>query len=274
MPTSPRLPRSMQQITALTAVLAAGCGPLASESELDLARQEAPSLTLQMFASAGFAFGSALDYGLRATDAQRADLVGATPSADGCEGLQIADPVADDGVGIVEFDLSPCSGSSGVVEVEQQLSGDAELSPADRIDSAPTTVRFADSAFSSAEVRGSFHLGNGAEAGSVTTTVDVAFGDLQGRLDVKGTFAPSASGVGTDFDADGYFVSDSDLRWRTSFGHVAFAESCGEALGGEVLGWFRNDAGEALVRIEFDDQCDGCATLFVDGEAPRQWCWD
>ena len=56
--------------------------------------------------------------------------------------------------------------------------------------------------------------------------------------------------------------------------NIEMAPDCSDAVGGQMTAIYDNDMGGVEVTALFDDVCDGCATLVVDGVDQGRTCFE
>jgi len=93
-----------------------------------------------------------------------------------------------------------------------------------------------------------------------------------GEAKIEGSwkFAPGGEARRLSFTGD--FVSATGLPWTVMANNVELSPGCVDATAGEISGVFSNGLGEVTVTARFDSVCDGCASIFIDGEAAGRVC--
>ncbi len=114
----------------------------------------------------------------------------------------------------------------------------------------------------------------GLEGGALDADLSVSALDYGGDLDVSGSW-----GLGIDVDETvisfaGKFVSSTELEWDVRAENIVLDMTCGDARGGELTATFTNDAGRVELRAVFSAECDGCATVYVNGDLQGDTCFD
>lgn len=267
-----RAPRFRVPRAVVLLLGAAGC--FAPAADLELARGEAGLLGQEVLLALGTSVAGGLDYADRAGLAQEAAMDGWALRSEGCEGYRVLDPTADDGQGQVEVDIDECADASGRAVIEQGVASDDGAPRDGEVPAAgQATVVYEAFHLGSITTDGTMELRDVGEVTALSLDLTTAALDTEVVLVGEGTWGRSPYGVGrSDIVVEGDFVSSTGLDWRISAQHVATERGCGDGLGGEVLLAFANTAGSVAVRIVFDDVCDGCAEVWVDGERRVESC--
>ena len=121
------------------------------------------------------------------------------------------------------------------------------------------------------EVSGTLALTGGVEvaegaSGDLDADLSVSALDYGGAIDATGSWS-TAPGSDSDrlLSFAGDFVSSTGLTWTVIASNVQLSPGCYDAMGGELTATFTNDHGTTEVTAKFDEVCDGCAQMFVDG---------
>ncbi len=116
--------------------------------------------------------------------------------------------------------------------------------------------------------------GQGTGGGTLSTSVAVSALDYSGALNAEGTWS---SGQAADdsrmLSFVGQFTSATGLQWTVIADNVEMVPDCGDAVGGQLTAIYENDLGSVEVTALFDDVCDGCASLVVNGVEQGQTCF-
>lgn len=288
-------------LAALGCALTTGCDGFYDYQDLEIARGEATYVSTELGATFAFALAEAQRFTDASVEAQVAYEMGSPLEYEGCATVQVADAVGLDGNGTVAYDLSGCPTSSGAVTVAQQF--DLALPPggggsdgsggyggevppdvppgteasvqgnAIATADASAQVVFAGYHAGNIGVLGHMAYGHADDGGTIESGVTVTALDYRGRLDMEGEYDTINDGLATRMSFDGAFESSTGLDWTVVADNVVYQPGCMDALGGELLMIFDNPAGRVTVETVFDDTCDGCAALYVDGEQVAESCF-
>ncbi len=115
--------------------------------------------------------------------------------------------------------------------------------------------------------------GDTSEGGGLSANLTVSALDYSTSVNAEGSWSVSPA----DEDArlmsfTGEFTSATGLTWTVIASNVETAPGCFDAVGGELTAIFGNDLGQVEVKAVFDDVCDGCSTLFINGVEQGQTC--
>jgi hypothetical protein len=113
---------------------------------------------------------------------------------------------------------------------------------------------------------------DGALRGELDAVVDARFMYYGGSLRVNGDWKAGAQEGSQHFSFGGDFVSTTGLEWTVVASNVGVDASCLDATSGEITAIYKNPAGEVRVTAVFDDVCDGCADLYIDGVEEGRFC--
>jgi hypothetical protein len=288
-------------LAALGLATASGCQGFSDLQDLELARGEAGYASTEVGAVFAVAMAEAENFAQASVDAQIAYSLGSPITQEGCATVAVDDAADPDGRGIVRYDLSPCPSAKGSVIVAQEfqltppddLPGGGggggqstdlpEVPPGTEADyNAGVAIAEADASidviyagYSNGLVRatGSLSLTEEAGAGLLDAMVTVGALDYEGHLDVTGEWADVSDGLAARMSFDGSFESATGVEWTVVADNVVFEPGCMDGLGGELLMVFDNPAGRVTLETVFDDVCDGCADLYVDGEKMGESCF-
>jgi energy-coupling factor transporter ATP-binding protein EcfA2 len=285
-------------LAALGLALGSGCQGFLDIQDLELARGEANYASTEVGAVFAVAMAEAENFGQLAIDAHVAADLGAPITHEGCANVVIDDAVGADGSGVVRYDLSPCPTSSGSVVVAQRFeftppdstsggdgsAGDppevppgteADYTVGGAIDEADASMDVVYGGYSNGllHATGSVSLTEVGGEGDVAAAVRIGALDYEGRLNVTGEWSDVSDGLAARMSFAGTFESATGVDWTVVADNVVFQPGCMDSLGGELLMIFDNPAGRVTVETVFDDVCDGCATLYVDGEEIAESCF-
>jgi len=295
-------------LAALGAVTTSGCQGFNDLQDLELARAEARYVPTELGATLGLALMDAREYGAQSAEAQAAWINGETPTADGCASVGIVDGMAiDDLSGAVRFDFPQCEGRSGSVIVQQDLDfemptyegeypegeypegewppeGEGEFPPGTEADFAdaldPTAIEDGSVAITYAgysngmlRTSGAMSMTETGDVGTLDANLRIGALDYEGDLDVSGEWTEMADGLATRLSLAGDFTSVTGVEWTVVANNVVFQPGCMDGLGGDVTLIHDNPHGRVTVQAVFDATCDGCATLYVDGEEQATQCF-
>lgn len=281
-----------------------GCQGFNDLQDLEMARAEARYVPTEIGATLGVALMDAREYGAISAEAQASWINGEQPQADGCADVGIVDGMsADDLTGAVRFDFPQCEGRSGSVIVSQELDfevpdytdlpegempegevPEGEFPPGTEADFEdaldPTAIEDGSVAITYAGYKNGLLRSAGVmamtEDGDVgTLDADLRIGalDYEGDIDVTGEWTEMADGLATRLNLSGTFNSVTGVDWTVVANNVVFQPGCMDGLGGDITLVHDNPHGRVTVQAVFDATCDGCATLYVDGEEQATSCF-
>jgi len=301
----------MTRTVTLSAALAVALTGCSAEAVIDLenARNEARFVPAEAVGTLGFAVAQAQNYGERAVVAQNAFALGASPDEGGCSAVSVTDAILDDGLGSVMFDFNACPGRNGRVHVDQESmlelpdgweewdqsdwdSWDGELpdgwegevpdgwgGPQASVEMPQSednfNVRFTDYSVSLVDVRGAVGVDGDLDGGEVGAHVGISALDYDALASVHGRWSPMQNEPGKWISFGGEFRSMTGVTWTVVADNLGFLDGgeCLDAVGGTLTAVFENEAGHAEVTATFDDVCDGCAEVEVDGIAQGEACF-
>jgi hypothetical protein len=283
----------------------AGCDTVDELVDIETAENEAIYIPVEVAATLALGVTRAQDYGAYSSVVQHSYSVGQPITTDGCIGIDMLDLVDGDGSGSLRYDFAACSGQGGAVQVAQtvvldgQPAGDdwedmlnedyeGELpeggAPEDLRDLLETSgdveVSYQGYSEGMLEMNGVMAFSGGvaggdeADGGSLSAQVQVAALDYSAMLRADGTWS---SGPSSDdsrlLSFSGEFVSATGLTWTVIARNVEMVPDCADAVGGELTAIYNNDMGRVEVTARFDDVCDGCADLVIDGQERGKTCY-
>ena len=108
--------------------------------------------------------------------------------------------------------------------------------------------------------------------GPLTADLQVDAWHYAGDVQAEGSWRFTAEGEARSLSFAGDFVSATGLPWIVIASNVELTPGCVDATAGEITGMFQNGKGEVTVTARFDSICDGCATIFIDGEEAGRTC--
>jgi hypothetical protein len=277
------------------------------ESVIDLenARNEAVFVPAEVVGTLGFAVAQAQNYGERAAVAQNAFSVGNSPDEEGCSAVSVTDDILDDGLGSVLFDFQACPGQAGRVHVDQEsvleipegweqwnedgpggdfpddwneddLPDNQQMSvdPPAEGSSDNYNVRFTDYSVSIVDVKGAVGVSGDETGGEVGAHVGIDALDYSALASVAGSWTPMANEPGKWVSFGGRFNSMTGVEWTVVADKLGFLDNeCMDSVGGSLTAYFENEAGRTEVTATFDDVCDGCANVVVDGIDQGETCF-
>ncbi len=285
-------------LATLGCAFTTGCDGFYDYQDLEIARGEASYVSTELGATFAFALAEAQRFTDASIEAQVAYEMGNPVEYEGCATVQVANAVGFDGNGTVAYDLSGCPTSSGAVTVAQQFDlgpppegggsggygGEAppDVPPGTEASVQGDAIATADA--SAQVIFAGYNAGNigvvghmayeqADGGGTIESGVTVSALDYQGRLAMEGEYDVVSDGLATRMSFDGDFESSTGLDWTVVADNVVYQPGCMDALGGELLMIFDNPAGRVTVETVFDDVCDGCAALYVDGEQVAESCF-
>ena len=301
-------PRTLP-LVLLALSLPTGCS-IDSVIDLENARNEARFVPAEVVGTLGFAVSQAQNYGERAVVAQNAFARGVDADDEGCSAISVTDDIEDDGLASVLFDFAACPGQDGQVQVDQastlpalpdgwenwdqddwdswdgqfpdgwndgSLPGGEQASvelPAGLEEEDGYVVRFADYSVSIVDVRGAIEVSGDANGGEVGAHVGVAALDYDALMSASGSWSRMENEPGKWVSFGGSFNSMTGVEWTVVADNLGFLDSeCQDAVGGTLTATFDNEAGRSSVTATFDDVCDGCANVVVDGIDQGEACF-
>ncbi len=277
-----------------------GCDQVDELVDYEMATNEATYIPLEVAATVALGVTRAQDYGAYSSVVHHSYSVGQPITDDGCIDIQMVEGIGADGYGSLRYDFDACSGQAGAVRVEQTVTSvatgeeswddvingqdvDLDGQPDDLRDlletRADVNVRYDGYREGVLEMTGGMSFGGGVAGegttgGSLSTDVAVQALDYSGALNADGTWS---SGQAADdsrlLSFVGQFTSATGLSWMVIADNVEMVPDCGDAVGGQLTAIFENDMGSVEVTALFDDVCDGCATLVVDGVEQGETCF-
>ncbi|MCP4870755.1 MAG: hypothetical protein GY898_18795 [Proteobacteria bacterium] len=281
-----------------------GCSPV---MDLETARAEAQYMPVEVAATLALGISRAQDYGAHSVAVHSSYSNGTPITQDGCIGIALTDDFAIDGVGELVYDFGACGSQSGLVQVNQTVTyslpeGQSAEDFADENDNGIPDE------FENGGMDGSGLVGeitataninvtyNGYKEGLLNMSGGMALAG--GVLDSDGTggdlaaaLSVSALDYGTTVTADGTwaaspanpdaqllsfagsFTSATGLEWTIVAENVEMAPGCNDAMGGQLTARYSGEAGDVEVIAVFDNVCDGCAHLIIDGVSQGQACF-
>lgn len=286
-------------LAALGLATVTGCQGFTDIQDLELARGEATYASTEVGAVFAVAMAEAESFGKASVEAQVAYSMGSPITEAGCATVMVDDSADPDGRGIVSYDMSPCPSASGSVIVAQQFEltppdglpdggGDQSTAPPDvppgteadynvgvAIGQADASMDVIYGGYSNGLLRatGSLSMTEEGGQGLLDAMVTVGALDYEGRLDVTGEWSEVSDGLAAQMSFAGNFESATGVQWTVVADNVVFEPGCMDGMGGELLMVFDNPAGRVTVETVFDDVCDGCADLYVDGEKMGESCF-
>ena len=295
--------------TTLPLVLSLALAGCSAESVIDLesARNEARFVPAELVGTLGFAVSQAQNYGERAVVAQNALALGISPDEEDCSAVSVTDAILDDGLGSVLFDFNRCPDRAGRVHVDQEADlsalpdgweqwdgegwdgdlpdgwdGDlpndgsqASIDPPAAADESSFSVNFAGYSVSIVDVRGAVAVTGDTQGGEVGAHVGISALDYNALASVSGEWSTMANEPGRWVSFGGRFNSMTGVDWTVVGDNLGFLNGgeCLDAVGGTVTAIFENEAGRTTVVATFDDVCDGCANVEVDGQDQGEACF-
>lgn len=128
------------------------------------------------------------------------------------------------------------------------------------------------------EMDGSLALAGGldggtSEGGALNADMTVSALDYSASIAADGHWSVSPTDEdGRLMSFSGEFTSAAGLTWTVIASNIETVPGCFDALGGELTATYTNSLGSVEVRAVFDDVCDGCSTLFINGVDQGQSC--
>jgi hypothetical protein len=109
-------------------------------------------------------------------------------------------------------------------------------------------------------------------SGPLTADLAVEAWNYATDVQVDGSWKYGQGGETRRLSFTGQMQSATGLDWTVMANNVELSPGCVDATGGEITAVFANGLGEVTVTARFDSVCDGCASIFVDGEAAGRVC--
>jgi hypothetical protein len=109
-------------------------------------------------------------------------------------------------------------------------------------------------------------------SGPLTADLAVEAWNYATDVQVDGSWKYGQGGETRRLSFTGQMQSATGLDWTVMANNVELSPGCMDATGGEITAVFANGMGEVTVTARFDSVCDGCASIFVDGEAAGRVC--
>ena len=287
-------------------VTTSGCAPVV---DLETARNEAQYMPVEVAATLALSVGRAQDYGAHSAAVHTSYSNGAPITQDGCIGVELLDDLAIDGEGEVRYDFSGCDAQDGTVNVHQTVTyelpdgqsaddltdendngipdelenggTDGSGAPADVSASTDFQVSYDGYREGLLEMSGEMTLGDGVLATEETPgSGPLAAAMTVGALDYQATIAVDGDWTTRPGDHDsrllsfaGSFTSATGLTWDVVADNIDLAPGCNDARGGQLTARYTNESGTVEVVAIFDEVCDGCAQLIVDGVDRGRTCF-
>lgn len=287
-------------VAAASVFLFSGCESVNELVDLEMATNEAGYVPLEVAATLALGVTRAQDFGAYSSVVHHSYSVDQPITDDGCIDIQMIESIGADGYGSLRYDFARCNGQGGAVQVEQTVtsvaageeSWDDVVNGADvDLDGQPDDLR--DLLETRADVQVSYSgyregalemtggmtfgggvVGQGTEGGAMATDVAVSALDYCGALAAEGSWsAGQHDDEARMLSFVGDFTSATGLTWTVIADNVEMVPDCGDAMGGQLTAIFENDLGSVEVTALFDDVCDGCANLVVDGVQQGKTCF-
>jgi len=306
-----RLPASVESLCAVLAstgalggaLLFAGCAPV---MDLETARAEAQYMPVEIAATLALGVSRAQDYGAHSAAVHASYGNGVPVTSDGCIGIALTDDLAIDGIGELVYDFSHCDSQAGLVQVNETITyslpdgASADDYADENGNGIPDEYENGapDGSGATADITATANINvtyNGYREGLLTMSGGMALaggvleaeggGDLATDMTVSSLdYATSVTASGTwvtspmDPEAQllsfaGSFTSATGLQRDIVAENIATSPGCNDAMGGQLTARYSGAAGDVEVIALFDDVCDGCATLVIDGVSQGQACF-
>ena len=287
--------------------LLAGCADVEATFELEMARNEAQYLPIEIGATMAMGVLRGAEFAELSAGIHAEGSTAGLESQPACVGVDLLDPMGGEDLhGTVRYDFSRCGSSAGFLDVEQRLllpdlsemddgrdepeGWDGTDIPEDWDGTIPTGDELEDYLTYGADVamavdfvhfeegvlamNGGVEMAVGLDGGALAADLDVGVLNYGGVIDVAGVWAP-----GIDLDEQilgfsGEFQSSTELDWVIEAHNLVLDSTCGDTRGGELQATFINDAGRVELRAVFSPDCDGCATVHVNGVVQGETCFD
>ena len=275
-----------------------GCEGFSQLQDLELARGEARFVSTELGATLGVAMADGREYSAASAEAQIAWTDGAPMTQDGCAAVSVVDALGTDGTGAVRYDFGACSGRQGAVVVAQEVvreggaptgsqggqgASGPEMPPGSEADSgllqdleaSSASFQVIYSGYENGALRISGHLdmSEDGDVGTVEAQVTLGALDYIGEVDAAGTWVETADALGTRTSVSGTFVSATGVEWSLVADNVVFQPGCLDGVGGQLSLIHDSPVGRVTAITTFDEVCDGCANLEVDGEDYGRTCF-
>jgi hypothetical protein len=276
--------RSLLALSAALGLALSGCATIDEAKDLEMARGEGRYVPVELIGSLALGVMRAGDYGTYSSVVHQSYSAGDPITSDGCASVALVDGMGTDGEGTVVYDFGPCSARDGRVQVTQRVNSDLldeerdenfpqdgwEDTDGDGIpDSLPPGSDDVD--LDGLSMSGS--LGANEEvSGPLTADLAVEAWNYATDVQVDGSWKYGQGGETRRLSFTGQMQSATGLDWTVMANNVELSPGCMDATGGEITAVFANGMGEVTVTARFDSVCDGCASIFVDGEAAGRVC--
>lgn len=283
--------------------LFAGCSPMI---DLETARAEAQYMPVEVAATLALGISRAQDYGAHSVAVHSSYSNGTPITHDGCIGIALTDDLAIDGVGELVYDFGSCGSQSGLVQVNQTITyslpdgqtaddfadennngipdefenGGMDGSGVDTEVTPTTNLNVTYNGYKEGllKMSGGMAMAGGVlEAdggGDLAAAMTVSALDYSTTVTADGTWASSPANPDAQLlSFAGSFTSATGLEWTIVAENVEMAPGCNDAMGGQLTARYSGSAGDVEVIAVFDDVCDGCAHLIIDGVSQGQACF-
>jgi hypothetical protein len=114
--------------------------------------------------------------------------------------------------------------------------------------------------------------GTSSVGGPLAAELAVEAWNYGGVADIEGSWKFGMAEDSRRLSFTGEFESATGLPWTVMANNVELSAGCLDATAGEITAVFGNGLGEVTVTARFDTVCDGCASIFIDGEAAGRVC--
>jgi len=109
-------------------------------------------------------------------------------------------------------------------------------------------------------------------SGPLSADMVVDAWNYSAAVKIDGTWKFGQGGDTRSLSFTGELQSATGLPWTVMANNVELSPGCMGATAGEITAVFGNGLGEVTVTARFNSVCDGCASIFVDGEAAGRVC--
>jgi hypothetical protein len=109
-------------------------------------------------------------------------------------------------------------------------------------------------------------------SGPLAADLTVDAWNYAATVKIDGSWKFGQGGESRRLSFTGEFNSATGLPWTVLANNIELSPGCMDATAGEITAVFGNGLGEVTVTARFDTVCDGCASIFVDGEAAGRVC--
>jgi hypothetical protein len=284
--------------------LFSGCTPM---MDLETARNEAQYMPAEIAATLALGVHRAQDYGTHGAAVHSSYDRGMPITQDGCINIDRTDDLALDGVGQLVYDFRACGSQAGQVIVSQTVTielpdgidpdnftdensngipDDLEDASADGHGSEVTSTVDLEVAYNGyreglLHMSGTMILGGGRTTDESATPGGVLAADLRvSALDYATSVVASGAWSVSPANPDaqllsftGSFASATGLQWEIVAHNIEMTPGCNDAMGGQLTARYSGEAGNVEVIALFDNLCDGCAQLIIDGVDQGQTCF-